>query len=92
MRLIAEQANDAASVVSGVTAATHEVAIAARDINAQSRVVAETARALASCVRDEGDAERCIAAGCDGYISKPIDILALPSAVAGYLVNKTGTT
>jgi CheY-like chemotaxis protein len=42
-------------------------------------VVALTAYAM------RGDEERARAAGCDGYIAKPIDIGTLPNAVAGYL-------
>jgi two-component system, cell cycle response regulator DivK len=32
-----------------------------------------------------GDRERSLAAGCDGYIQKPIDIDALPEQVARFL-------
>lgn len=32
-----------------------------------------------------GDRERSLAAGCDGYIQKPIDIDALPDQVARFL-------
>jgi two-component system cell cycle response regulator DivK len=33
----------------------------------------------------KGDEARIIAAGCDGYISKPIDTRALPDFINGYL-------
>ncbi len=32
----------------------------------------------------KGDDEKAKAAGCDGYISKPIDTLGLPGLIAGY--------
>ena len=32
-----------------------------------------------------GDQERIIAAGCDGYIPKPIDTRTLPNSIKGYL-------
>jgi CheY-like chemotaxis protein len=42
-------------------------------------VLAMTAYAM------KGDADRAGAAGCDGYISKPIDTRALPRIIASYL-------
>src|SRR5881227_725731 len=48
---------------------------ATRDI----RIVAVTAYAM------KGDREKAIAAGCDGYLAKPIDPIELPSKVADYL-------
>jgi CheY-like chemotaxis protein len=42
-------------------------------------VVALTAYAM------KGDEERVLAAGCDGYIAKPIDTRTLPNLVARYL-------
>jgi len=42
-------------------------------------IVALTAYAM------KGDEEKAYAAGCDGYISKPIDTAALPRIVAGLL-------
>jgi CheY-like chemotaxis protein len=42
-------------------------------------VVAVTAYAM------KGDEERALAAGCDGYVTKPIDTRSLASTVADYL-------
>ncbi|MDW7711359.1 MAG: response regulator [Deferrisomatales bacterium] len=42
-------------------------------------VVALTAYAMV------GDRERALAAGCDGYLSKPVDVRRLPETVAGFL-------
>lgn len=36
----------------------------------------------------EGDRPRALSAGCDGYISKPIDVDVLPSQVAAFLKGK----
>jgi CheY-like chemotaxis protein len=33
----------------------------------------------------KGDQEKAKAAGCDGYLQKPIDVVSLPSVLAGYL-------
>jgi CheY-like chemotaxis protein len=47
-------------------------------------VVALTAYAM------KGDEERILAAGCDGYVAKPIDTRALPQIVARYLDGRRG--
>ena len=45
----------------------------------ETPVVALTARVL------EGDRERSLAAGCDGYISKPIDVRTFPDVIRSFL-------
>lgn len=47
-------------------------------------VVAVTAYAM------KGDEDRAKAAGCDGYVAKPIDTRAVPTLVAGYLGAELG--
>jgi len=49
---------------------------------ANTPIVALTARAM------EGDRERALIAGCDGYIPKPIDIDHLPLQIAEFLGGK----
>lgn len=46
---------------------------------AETPVVALTANVM------KGDRERSLAAGCDGYIQKPIDVDLLPRQIAQYL-------
>jgi len=45
-------------------------------------IIALTAYAM------KGDEEKARAAGCDGYITKPIDPDTLPAVVRGYLASK----
>lgn len=46
-------------------------------------IVAVTAFAM------KGDEDKAREAGCDGYISKPVDTRALPEQVAAYLARET---
>jgi two-component system cell cycle response regulator DivK len=39
----------------------------------------------------KGDEDRARAAGCDGYIAKPIDVDSLPAVIAHYLVSRRMT-
>jgi CheY-like chemotaxis protein len=47
-------------------------------------IVAFTAYAM------KGDEARAIAAGCDGYVSKPIDTRTLPGLIAAFLASGAG--
>lgn len=48
-------------------------------VTAQVPIVAVTSFAMS------GDRERALAAGCDGYVAKPIDTRTLPQLVASFL-------
>src|SRR5258706_11696581 len=48
---------------------------------ASVKIIAVTANVM------KGDREKTLAAGCDGYITKPIDVDLLPAQIAGFLHN-----
>src|SRR3972149_82133 len=60
----------------GLALARH---LKARPETADVPIVAVTAYAM------KGDSDQILAAGCDGYISKPIDVQQFPAEVAQYL-------
>jgi CheY-like chemotaxis protein len=50
---------------------------------ADIKIIAVTAYAM------KGDQERALAAGCDGYVTKPIDTRSFPSLIAAQLESGT---
>jgi two-component system sensor histidine kinase/response regulator len=68
--------------VMGGFEATRELRAREREEGRHTRIVAMTAHAMA------GDRERCLEAGMDGYLAKPIDPQALFQAVEGVVAGK----
>jgi len=58
-----------------------------RKIKADSTLAGTTILALTAYAM-KGDQDKALAAGCDGYVAKPIDTRALPGVIAGYLERK----
>jgi CheY-like chemotaxis protein/HPt (histidine-containing phosphotransfer) domain-containing protein len=65
--------------------ATRELRARERLTGRRTRVVAMTAHAMT------GDRERCLAAGMDGYLSKPVDATMLFAVVEDRLARVTGS-
>lgn len=55
-----------------------------RQIKADPAMAATTILALTAYAM-KGDQDKAVAAGCDGYVVKPIDTRALPGVIEGYL-------
>lgn len=55
-----------------------------REFNKEVVIIAQTAYALV------GDREKSIAAGCNNYISKPIDRVSLRAMINNYFSGQTG--
>jgi two-component system cell cycle response regulator DivK len=55
------------------------------DVTKDIVIIALTAYAM------KGDEERARASGCDGYVSKPIDVDALPRVIAEHLLARRAT-
>ena len=53
-------------------------------LHKNTRIVALTAYAM------KGDEEKALAAGCDGYMSKPIDTRTFPKMLASFLGGEPG--
>jgi len=64
----------------------YELASRLRDVPGMDDVpiIALTANVM------RGDRERTLAAGCDGYIQKPVDVDTLPEQIAGFLHSRSG--
>jgi CheY-like chemotaxis protein len=58
--------------------------IKADPLHKNARIVALTAYAM------KGDEEKALAAGCDGYLSKPIDTRTFPKILASFLGDEPG--
>ena len=68
----------------GLDGLTVTKALKQDELTRQIPVIALTAFAM------EGDREKALQAGCDGYIAKPIDTRGFPAAVSRYLARLKG--
>jgi CheY-like chemotaxis protein len=50
----------------------------------------DTAVVAVTAYASEEDRDRAFEVGCDGYLTKPIDVDAFPGQVAGFLAGKRG--
>ncbi len=57
----------------------YEVTRKIREINADLPIIAQTAFVMS------GDKEKAIEAGCNAYVSKPIDLLELLDIISGFI-------
>jgi CheY-like chemotaxis protein len=78
-----DRATDAEAALVKVTASRFDLALTrilkANELTRRVPVIAVTAFAM------KGDDQRAIKAGCDGYITKPIDTRRLVKQIEGYL-------
>jgi len=68
----------------GIDGLTATRALKEDELTRRIPVIALTAFAM------DGDREKALQAGCDGYITKPIDTKSFPSAVSRYLTALKG--
>jgi two-component system cell cycle response regulator len=89
LRLLAEDRPDLILMdiqLPGTDGLTLTRQLRADPLNRDIAIVAVTAYAM------KGDRERALAAGCDGFIAKPIDTRAFPDTIAEYLARRGAPT
>ena len=61
---------------------THAIRLAEKDLNQHIPIIAFTANAL------RGETERCLVAGMDDYLSKPVEMKSLRRILAKWMPSK----